>query len=326
MRVGDCPVQIDVVVISAFVDVGVSTLRVGEGGSGLSRIPARDEGLVYGRDGVRSDEEVHVDAPPKVRRRVNRVCQPGALEQQQVDVPNVAQHAAELGAAETLDQYCVLEPTGGLIADLIRQADRVPEDVGKQDVNGMRARTGPKFIELVVRERPRKRLLRKCGTEQRIEHQRGTLRVHPTIVSFWYMYRLRKIASLPYRDRLILIEAIVFAIPVELGLRWIGFDTLVKRLGRARRSLGRQGPVDGEQAARLVEAASRFYPFELTCLKKSLVLFWIFRRRGLPAELCIGVKKEVGGEPEAHAWIQCGGRLLLDGDIAHQFAPMPLNI
>ena len=141
------------------------------------------------------------------------------------------------------------------------------------------------------------------------------------------MYRLRKISTLSYCDRLILIEAIVFVIPVELGLRWIGFDKLVKRIGRTRRSLGRRGPVvDGERAARLVEAASRYYPFEPTCLKKSLVLFWIFRRRGLPAELCIGVRKEVGGVLEAHAWIQCGGHLLLDGDIAHQFAPMPLNI
>ena len=140
------------------------------------------------------------------------------------------------------------------------------------------------------------------------------------------MNRLRKIANLSYADCVILTEAIVCAIPVELGLRWSGFDTLVKRLGRTRRSRGRQeAVVDGERAARLVEAVSRCYPFNPTCLKKSLVLLWILRKRGLPAELRIGVRK-VGGALQAHAWIECGGRTLLDGDIDQQFAPMPLNI
>jgi hypothetical protein len=140
------------------------------------------------------------------------------------------------------------------------------------------------------------------------------------------MDRLRKIARLSYRDYVILSETILFAIPVELGLRLVGFDRLLRRLGSDRRSLLLSpGPLDGERAARLVETISRLYPFNAACLKKSLVLFWMFRRRGLPAELRLGVRK-VDGELEAHAWIEQGGRVLFDKETASRFAPMPLKI
>lgn len=137
------------------------------------------------------------------------------------------------------------------------------------------------------------------------------------------MDRLRKIVRLSYRDYLILGETITFAIPVELGLRWIGFDRLVRRLGRVGRAR-RPVVLDGQRAARLVEAVSRLYPFNPTCLKKSLVLFWMFRRRGMPADLRIGVRK-VNGQLEAHAWIEQEGRVLFDEDTASQFLPMPLK-
>ncbi|MDD3627057.1 MAG: lasso peptide biosynthesis B2 protein [bacterium] len=42
--------------------------------------------------------------------------------------------------------------------------------------------------------------------------------------------------------------------------------------------------------------------FRPTCLKKSLVLYRIFRLYGFPVELNIGVKK-VHGNLEAHSWI-----------------------
>jgi hypothetical protein len=113
---------------------------------------------------------------------------------------------------------------------------------------------------------------------------------------------------------------------VELGLRWVGFDTLVRRLGRVRRAPARRlAPFDGERAARLVEGVSRLYPFNLTCLKKSLVLLWMFRRRGLPAGFRIGVRK-IDGELEAHAWIERQGSVLFDENTSSQFVPMPLKI
>ena len=45
------------------------------------------------------------------------------------------------------------------------------------------------------------------------------------------------------------------------------------------------------------------------CLPRSLALFQFLRRMGFPAEHCIGVKPYPF---EAHAWVECGGTVLLD--------------
>lgn len=43
-------------------------------------------------------------------------------------------------------------------------------------------------------------------------------------------------------------------------------------------------------------------PWRKTCLTRSVVLFHLLRRSGVPVELCIGVKREQDGMA-AHAWL-----------------------
>jgi len=50
---------------------------------------------------------------------------------------------------------------------------------------------------------------------------------------------------------------------------------------------------------------------QATCLRQSLVVWFLLRRRGLPAELRIGARK-VEDRLEAHAWVESNG-LCLDG-------------
>jgi hypothetical protein len=65
--------------------------------------------------------------------------------------------------------------------------------------------------------------------------------------------------------------------------------------------------------ARMVEAAARRGPCRATCLPRSLVLWWLLRRRGIDADLRIGVRKDAG-RLEAHAWVELRGAVLNDGD------------
>jgi hypothetical protein len=65
------------------------------------------------------------------------------------------------------------------------------------------------------------------------------------------------------------------------------------------------------------------YP-HATCLKRSLILLRLLRKRGIPAELRLGVRK-VDDDFSAHAWIECAGRTLLDGGIAHLYSTLPLT-
>ena len=62
----------------------------------------------------------------------------------------------------------------------------------------------------------------------------------------------------------------------------------------------------------------------MRCLKQSLILFGILRRRDIPAELRIGVRR-VGDKLNAHTWIEYDGHVLLDGGIANEYATLPLR-
>jgi hypothetical protein len=134
--------------------------------------------------------------------------------------------------------------------------------------------------------------------------------------------RLGRVLALSSADWRLLAEAIVVAPYVELGLRVIPLDRLLATLGRTGRRRGVGLEIDLDRTARIVEALFRHYPFRPSCLKKSLVLFRLARRRGMPAQLRIGVKKQ-RDELLAHAWVECAGRMLLPGDGVELYHPLP---
>lgn len=76
-----------------------------------------------------------------------------------------------------------------------------------------------------------------------------------------------------------------------------------------------------DQATHRVAVAAAFYPRRALCLEQSLTLFFLLRRRGVPAELRMGV------QPRpflAHAWVEVGGRPLNEReDLPLTLAPFP---
>jgi hypothetical protein len=66
---------------------------------------------------------------------------------------------------------------------------------------------------------------------------------------------------------------------------------------------------DAQRSARLVGIAARHRPYRATCLRQSLALWWLLRRRGISTELRIGVRMD-SGALRAHAWVEFCGRPL----------------
>lgn len=63
-----------------------------------------------------------------------------------------------------------------------------------------------------------------------------------------------------------------------------------------------------DEASRVVQIASKFYyRVRRDCLPAGMLAFYLMRRRGLPAELCIGVRKFPF---KAHAWVELEGRIV----------------
>ena len=112
----------------------------------------------------------------------------------------------------------------------------------------------------------------------------------------------------------------ITALPlVALALRCASFSSVRRRLQPAvARSLA--SSVAPARTARLVAAAARRFPFEISCVPRALVLHWLLARRGVACELRIGVNKEDGFS--AHAWVEAEGRPLMEpADIHDRFAP-----
>ncbi|MGH9682086.1 MAG: lasso peptide biosynthesis B2 protein [Candidatus Acidiferrales bacterium] len=73
--------------------------------------------------------------------------------------------------------------------------------------------------------------------------------------------------------------------------------------------------------AQMESSAARHLFFTPNCLERSLVLWWLLRRRRIPVELRIGGRKE-SGRFEAHAWVEVAGAIFDDAAGEHRgFAP-----
>jgi hypothetical protein len=137
--------------------------------------------------------------------------------------------------------------------------------------------------------------------------------------------RLRAFRSLTGRERYLLLEAALLLSFVAACLRVLGLGTLQRMLGGCPRptpntGAGTTGPT-ALGVARAVATAARHAPFHASCLHRSLVLLHLLHRRGVPAEMYIGVRKHESAL-KAHAWIEVDGRVLTDAlEVRERFTP-----
>lgn len=115
-----------------------------------------------------------------------------------------------------------------------------------------------------------------------------------------------------FRDHVDILRVLVFFLGIDLGFWALGFDRVFRWVARGGKRPLRppedvpQTEVDAVFSA--VERANRlYYRSRLDCLPRALATYRFLRLRGIPAELCLGVKKY----PFAgHAWVEYGGRVL----------------
>jgi hypothetical protein len=139
------------------------------------------------------------------------------------------------------------------------------------------------------------------------------------------MRELAKLRALTGAERRFLAKAVVATTVVAGALPVFGFRRLHGALARSsrRRELlfttpGSAG-ARAKTAAKLVAIAAGRGPVRATCLRRSLVLWWLLRRDGIETVLRVGVNRD-SGSLEAHAWVEFQGRPLGDDDdIATRF-------
>jgi len=119
------------------------------------------------------------------------------------------------------------------------------------------------------------------------------------------------------------VEALGDAVHVELDLGFVPFSRVLAQMDASK---GRRADppvqISAQSVLRAIARAYRVLPFKSTCLRTSLVFCRMFRRRGLAAELRIGVDKKYD-RFDSHAWVEDGRGVALTSCGAG-FVPLPL--
>ena len=111
------------------------------------------------------------------------------------------------------------------------------------------------------------------------------------------------------------IQALVVFVLLDVGFRVFGFPRVFLFVDRwGRRSVELAPPAARRRRLRrtldAVRTVSRYYHRRgLDCLPRSLAIYVLLTRQGVPATLRIGVKRFPFA---AHAWVECLGEVLDD--------------
>jgi hypothetical protein len=127
--------------------------------------------------------------------------------------------------------------------------------------------------------------------------------------------RLDKFAALPAADRALLLRSLILIAGVRIALWILPFRTIhrwtVNTASRARKRAPlcrRPIPV----LTTIVQVVARRVP-DASCLTQALATQILLAQAGHPSALRIGVQRDAG-KFKAHAWVECGGRIVI-GDV-----------
>ena len=133
---------------------------------------------------------------------------------------------------------------------------------------------------------------------------------HRTII----VRKLKKLARLPWRDRLLLIEAAWWLVVARLAVLLVPFRWMAPRLGETMASSPDEDPVDAELPRRVgwaVGVASAALPWKSRCLAEAIAGKAMLRRRGVASTLYLGAARQGGSQLDGHAWLRCGSQVLI---------------
>jgi hypothetical protein len=107
-------------------------------------------------------------------------------------------------------------------------------------------------------------------------------------------------------------RTVLAALALPPLLSAMSFARLARWIGR-RRPAPTKAPPEADLAEWTDGLLRRWPPpWRYTCLRRSVVLYYLLRKAGLAATLHIGVRRDAEGAFVAHAWLTRGAALLFE--------------
>lgn len=132
---------------------------------------------------------------------------------------------------------------------------------------------------------------------------------------------LRQFSALPACERRLLLLLVVLQPAISAALRLRGYRRTQHWLERHSQhptphAASATELAAAERVATLAGIAGRRGPVATTCLRQSLAVLWLLRRRGLQPELKFGVDR-IGASADMHAWVELEGVPLAQPRMRH---------
>lgn len=112
-------------------------------------------------------------------------------------------------------------------------------------------------------------------------------------------------------------EALVALLLARLALAFVPFRRIAAWMGTEGKETDAEETATMEARALEIGAAvslvARHVPWDSRCLAQALAGSSMLGRRNIPATLYFGVRKELGVDFSAHAWLRCGSRIITGG-------------
>jgi hypothetical protein len=121
--------------------------------------------------------------------------------------------------------------------------------------------------------------------------------------------------------RMYLREAAVALVLSRLAVRLLPPARLFAWANRPARRIRRFALDEADWVAWAVQHAAARPGMHALCLPRALAAHAMLRRRGIASRLVLGVSRD-GGELDAHAWIEVGGKQVVGGEEAGGFTPI----
>lgn len=139
---------------------------------------------------------------------------------------------------------------------------------------------------------------------------------------------LRIFLSRPWPIKWLVVDAGCTLLWFALYVRWRPFRQLTATWDGPGKAAPTHITADQQVLAREVEwligSLSRRLPFQVTCLMQAAAARSLLTRRGVPCTVYIGVapRRDDGRNVNAHAWLQCGERIITGRAEARNFRAM----
>ncbi len=114
---------------------------------------------------------------------------------------------------------------------------------------------------------------------------------------------------------------------MQVGLRRAGFMRTMSWLARRSSAPASNSFTRSRDLAALVNGVAAQPVVGARCLGRSLVLWFMLRRRGVDADLVVGAEAPATGQLPAHAWVEVDGTPVNDApDVRERFGSFGIPV